>query len=204
MRGKFALIAADVNGIALYDISRDNVNLKYPRSLNTAFGEDIRYTVVAGICLIEGPFNTPGNLEVFVNGGRRLLHLWLDTAGSWKHPTTRIAPTTAVIGIPSLIQTKSDTKGDFEFIAPAESGGLVQLWLVFTSFLWTESECCDKRECDTRTLRKSREPRAACNFRQQTFFPLAWCFPRVSVESTYRLSDYPQRQRQCSTNPKPI
>lgn len=47
-RGKFALIAADVNGIALYDIPRDNVNPKYPRSLNTAFGEDIRDTVVAG------------------------------------------------------------------------------------------------------------------------------------------------------------
>ena len=127
-KGKFALIAVDFNGIALYDISRDNANPKHPWTLNTAFGEDIRGTLVAGISLIEGPFGTPGNLEVVINGGGRLLHLWRDSAGSWKHTTTKIAPATAVIGFPSLIQTKSGTKGDFELIAPAESGGLVQLW----------------------------------------------------------------------------
>lgn len=53
-RGKFALIAADVNGIALYDISRDNANPKHPWTSNTAFGQDIRGTLVAGISLIEG------------------------------------------------------------------------------------------------------------------------------------------------------
>lgn len=127
-RGSFALIAADVNGIALYDISRDNANPKHPWTLNTAFGEDISRTFVAGISLIEGPFGSPGNLEVVINGGGRLLHLWRDSAGSWKYPTTRIAPATAVIGFPSLIQTKSGTKGDFELIAAAESGGLLQLW----------------------------------------------------------------------------
>lgn len=127
-RGKFALIAADVNGIALYDISRDNVNPKHPWTLNTAFGEDIKGTLVAGISLIEGPFNNPGNLEVVINSGGRLLHLWRDSAESWKYPVTRIAPTTAVVGFPSLIQTQSGTRGDFELIAPAESGGLVQLW----------------------------------------------------------------------------
>lgn len=127
-RGIFALIAADVNGIALYDISRDNINPKHPWTLYTAFGEDISRTFVAGISLIEGPFGTPGNLEVDINGGGRLLHMWRDSAGSWKHPTTRISPATAVIGYPSLIQTKSGTKGDFELIAAAESGGLVQLW----------------------------------------------------------------------------
>lgn len=128
-RGNFALVAADVNGIALYDISRDNANPKHPWTLNTAFGEDIRGTSVSGISLIEGPFGTPGNLEVVINGGGRLLHLWRDSAGSWKHTTTRIAQATAVVGFPSLIQTKSGTKGDFELIAPAESGGgLVQLW----------------------------------------------------------------------------
>lgn len=126
--GKFSLIAVEVNGIALYDILRDNAYLKHPWTLNTAFGEEIRGTFVAGISLIKGPFITPGNLEVVINSGGRLLHLWRDSAGSWKHPTTRIAPTTAVIGFPSLIQTKSGTKGDFELIAPAGNGGLVQLW----------------------------------------------------------------------------
>lgn len=81
-RGNFALVAADVNGIALYDISRDNANPKHPWTLNTAFDEDIRGTRVAGISLIEGPFGTPGNLEVVINGGGRLLHLWRDSAGS--------------------------------------------------------------------------------------------------------------------------
>lgn len=70
-KGKFALIAADVNGIALYDISRENANLKRPWTLNTAFGEDIGATLVAGISLVEGPFGTPGNLEVVINGGGR-------------------------------------------------------------------------------------------------------------------------------------
>lgn len=126
-KGKFALVAADVNGIALYDTSRDNVSPNYPWTLNTAFGEDISRTIVAGISLIEGPFGTPGNLEVVINGAGRLLHLWRDPAGSWKHPTTKIAPATAVTGFPSLIQTKSGKKGDFELIAAVESGGLVQL-----------------------------------------------------------------------------
>lgn len=112
----------------MYDISLDNVNPKHPWTLNSAFGEDTSRNIVAGISLFEGPFGTPGNLEAVINRGGRLLHLWRDSAGSWDYPTTKIAPATAIIGFPSLIQTKSGTKRDLELIAPAESGGLVQLW----------------------------------------------------------------------------
>lgn len=126
--GNFALVAADVNSVGLFDISRDNANPKHPWTLHTAFGRDITRNLVTGISLIEGPFGTPGNLEVVVNGGGQLLHLWRNPAGSWKQPTTRISPSTAVVGFPSLYQTNSGTIGNFELIAPAASGGLVQLW----------------------------------------------------------------------------
>ncbi len=78
--------------------------------------------------MIEGPFNTPGTLELAVNADGRLTHLWRDDKGSWKYPSTQIAPGLAVTGVPSLIQTKSGKIGNFELIAPAATGGLVQLW----------------------------------------------------------------------------
>lgn len=103
-KGKFELVVADANGSALYNLTRDNGGSNgYPWTLTETFALDIR--LVGGISLIEGPFNNPGNLEVVINGGGRLLHFNNNPNGNWSgQDSVTDAP---VIGVPAFYQTKS-------------------------------------------------------------------------------------------------
>lgn len=124
-KGKFELIVADANGSALHNLTRDNEGSNgYPWTLTKTFAQNIG--IVAGLSVIEGPFDTPPNLELIVNKGGRLLHFNNNPNGNWSslNPVTD-AP---VIGVPALYQTKSGERGDFEVVAPSANGGLVWLW----------------------------------------------------------------------------
>lgn len=125
-RGNFELIVANADGSALHNLTRDNDILGvYPWKLTKTFAQDIG--IVTGLSVIEGPFNTPPNLELIINKSGRLVHFNNDPKGNWSslNPVTD-AP---VIGVPAFYQTtKSGTREDFEVVAPSAQGGLVWLW----------------------------------------------------------------------------
>lgn len=129
-RGKFELIVAHANGSALYNLTRHNESTtQYPWTLTKTFAHDIG--VVAGLSVIEGPFNSPGNLELIVNNDGRLVHFANEFEGNWYGPNP-VAPDTPILwGAPAFYQTKpvkSGAREDFEVVAPSATGGLVWLW----------------------------------------------------------------------------
>lgn len=127
-RGNFELIVANADGSALLHLTRDNdISKVYPWKLTKTFAQNIG--PVAGLSVIEGPFNTPPNLELIVNKGGRLVHFNNTPNGNWtgQNPVTD-AP---VIGVPALYQTTksgTNTREDFEVVAPSATGGLVWVW----------------------------------------------------------------------------
>lgn len=125
-RGNFELIVANADGSALLHLTRDNdISRVYPWNLTKTFAQDIG--IVAGLSVIEGPFNNPPNLELIVNKGGRLLQSNSNPNGNWStfSPVTDVP----VIGVPAFYQTtKSGTREDFEVVAPSATGGLVWLW----------------------------------------------------------------------------
>lgn len=124
-KGKFELVVADANGSALYNLTRDNGGSNgYPWTLTETLDLDIGS--LTGLSVIEGPFNSPPNLELIVNKGGRLLHFNNNPDGNWSgQDSVTDAP---VIGVPAFYQTKSGERGDFEVVAPSANGGLVWLW----------------------------------------------------------------------------
>lgn len=117
------LVAGDWN--PLYELSRENGDKK-PWSQKATFGKNVGKVV--GVSHIEGLFGDPGvaNLELVVNAGGQLLHYAVGANGNWSN-STKVADT-AVVGVPSLIQTKRAGKRDnLEPFAAAESGSLIQL-----------------------------------------------------------------------------
>lgn len=124
-RGNFELIVANADGSALHNLTRDNnISKLYPWKLTKTFALDIG--TVTGLSVIEGPFNTPPNLELIVNNGGRLLQLNNSPDGNW----SSLSPVTdaPVTGVPAFYQANSGERGDFEVVAPSEKGGLVWLW----------------------------------------------------------------------------
>ncbi len=124
-RGNFELIVANADGSALHNLTRDNnISKLYPWKLTETFAQDIG--TVTGLSVIEGPFNTPPNLELIVNKGGRLLQLNNSPDGNW----SSLSPVTdaPVTGVPAFYQANSGERGDFEVVAPSEKGGLVWLW----------------------------------------------------------------------------
>lgn len=128
-KGKFELIVAHANGSSLYNLTRHNESTPYPWTLTKTFADNIG--VVAGLSVIEGPFNSPPNLELIVNNDGRLVHFNNDPKGDWYGPNP-VAPDTPILwGAPAFYQTKpvkSGAREDFEVIAPSAAGGVVWLW----------------------------------------------------------------------------
>lgn len=102
-KGKFELIVAHANGSSLYNLTRHNESTPYPWTLTKTFADNIG--VVAGLSVIEGPFNSPPNLELIVNNDGRLVHFNNNPKGDWYGPNP-VAPDTPILwGAPAFYQT---------------------------------------------------------------------------------------------------
>ena len=92
----------------------------------TAFGQSAGQ--VAAVSLIQSNYGSPGNLEVVTRIGNRLAHFCRGSASpfTWSGPTFFGASTAA--GVPSLIQSRFGTKGNFEVVVPLTTGGMAHYW----------------------------------------------------------------------------
>jgi hypothetical protein len=79
------------------------------------------------VTMIQSNLSSPGSLENVVRVGQDLYFLWRDSTGSfaWSTPTHL---TTGAAGVPSMIQSRYGSSGNFELIFPAAGGGLMHMW----------------------------------------------------------------------------
>ncbi|CAO5167592.1 conserved hypothetical protein [Frankia sp. AiPs1] len=82
---------------------------------------------VDAVSMIQSTLANPGPLEMVIRVGDALSFLWRDSSGTfaWHAPT---ALAQGVRGVPSLIQSRLGTKGNFELLVPAADVGLIHLW----------------------------------------------------------------------------
>jgi len=82
---------------------------------------------VDAIALIQSHFDYPGSLEAVIRTGSVLRYLWRDSLATkrWRAPTQI---TTGVSGVPSFIQSRYGTNGNFELLVPSATRGLVSMW----------------------------------------------------------------------------
>ncbi|MCM3883786.1 hypothetical protein [Frankia sp. R82] len=84
---------------------------------------------IDAVTMVQSTLATPGPLEVVVRVGDALQFLWRESSGmfAW-HAPTPLAAGQAVGGVPSLVQSRLGSKGNFELLVPAADVGLVHLW----------------------------------------------------------------------------
>jgi hypothetical protein len=119
-QGNFELVVpAAGGGLHFYWRNNDDPNL--PWNGPFPFGEGLGE--VDGLSLIQGPFGSPGNLEVVARAGDRLHFFGRDSGPPWEwHGPFEIA--SGVRGNPVLIQSRFGTRGNYELVVPAAEGGL--------------------------------------------------------------------------------
>jgi hypothetical protein len=79
------------------------------------------------LTMIQSRLVSPPSLEMVARYGQTLSFLWRDGGPTyrWREPTPI---GTGAAGIPSLIQGRLGTIGNFELVVPAATGGLMHLW----------------------------------------------------------------------------
>ncbi|WP_447601174.1 hypothetical protein [Nitrospira sp. Nam80] len=105
---------------------RNNDNPALPWSALSGFGKAMGK--VEAISMIQSNFGSPGNLELVARVGQQLQFMWRDSgpAFQWNGPTPIF---TGARGNPVLLQSRFGTKGNFELVVPAATGGgLFFLW----------------------------------------------------------------------------
>ncbi|MCM3925903.1 hypothetical protein ND748_30070, partial [Frankia sp. AiPs1] len=82
---------------------------------------------VDALTMVQSTLANPGPLEVAVRVGSALYFLWRDSTGAfaWHDPKQLIQ---GVGGVPSLVQSRLGTKGNFELLIPAADVGILHLW----------------------------------------------------------------------------
>ncbi len=82
---------------------------------------------VDALTMVQSTLANPGPLEVAVRVGSALYFLWRDSTGAfaWHDPKQL---TQGVGGVPSLVQSRLGTKGNFELLIPAADVGILHLW----------------------------------------------------------------------------
>jgi hypothetical protein len=125
-RGNFEMVVPLASGgIAHFD--RNNDDPSFPWFGPNIFGADVG--VFSAVSLIQSNFGSPGNLEVVAIHDGQLLHFSRDSGPGFHwfgpdpvNPGGR--PVTGATGIPSLIQGRFGTRGNFELVVPLADGGL--------------------------------------------------------------------------------
>ncbi|HEX6888580.1 MAG TPA: hypothetical protein VF143_10790 [Candidatus Nanopelagicales bacterium] len=124
IKGNFELVPPMSHGGGLFHAWRNN-DAGMGWSGPTLIPARPRYQ---GSSLIQGNYGTPGNLEcVAIDEAGNLDFFWrMDRSPwTWSGPF-RVA--SGLRGVPSLIQSRHGTKGNFEVVAPHGAGGLAHLW----------------------------------------------------------------------------
>ena len=123
-KGNFEMVVPAANG-GLLHFWRNNDIGTFPWSGPTAFGASLGH--VDAVTMIESNFGSPGNLEVVARVGGQLFFFWRDSGPAlhWNGPVPLM---TGVAGNPVLIQSRFGTKGNFEMVVPAATGGLLHFW----------------------------------------------------------------------------
>ncbi|SNQ46521.1 conserved hypothetical protein [Frankia canadensis] len=82
---------------------------------------------VDAVTMVQSTLANPGPLEVAFRVGQTLSFLWRDSTGAfaWHDP---IALAQGVGGVPSLVQSRLGTKGNFELLVPSANAGVIHLW----------------------------------------------------------------------------
>ena len=123
-RGNFEVVAPLATG-GLGHLWRDNDAFGMPWHGPAPFGAAAG--TVEAASLVQGTYDSPGNLEVVARAGNRLAHFWRDSgpAFAWNGPFWFY---TGAAGTPSLVQGRFGTRGNFEVVAPLAAGGMGHFW----------------------------------------------------------------------------
>src|SRR5262249_49525444 len=88
---------------------------------------------IDAVTMIQSNFGSPGNLEVVARTGDRLIFLWRDSGPGlqWHGPFPLIADgrePRGFSGVPSLIQSRFGSRGNFELLVALAQGGFAFFW----------------------------------------------------------------------------
>ena len=119
-KGNFELVVPAATGGGLLFSYRNNDNPSLPWSAPLRFGQTLG--TVDEVTCIQSNFGWPGNLELIARVGQQLHFMWRDSgpAFRWSAPTSMFG---GARGNPVLIQSRFGTKGNFELVVPAATGG---------------------------------------------------------------------------------
>lgn len=125
-KGNFEIVSPlAAGGLGQYWRDNDDENLPWHGPI--AFGNDAG--IIRGVSLIQSNFGTLGNLELMAVdvGGHSLMHFWCDSDSYFQwHGPEQISEKSLVpafSGNPSMIQSRSRGRGNFELVVPKASGG---------------------------------------------------------------------------------
>jgi len=124
IRGNFELVAPYATG-GLVHFWRNNDVVGLPWNGPFRFGVGN----IGGVCLLQGNYGDPGNLELVARQGNQLVFYWRmgRPPFTWNGPFP-IPGSTGVSGVPALIQSEYGVQGNFELVVPMAAGGLAHFW----------------------------------------------------------------------------
>jgi hypothetical protein len=127
--GNYEVVVPAAGGLAFY--RRQNDDPARPWTAPVFFGGGLGE--IEGVALIQSNFGTPGNLEAAVvarRGSTRSLALFFcdpSSSSSWNGPFEVPLGGLEPAGVPSLVQGRHGTRGDFELIVPLTNGRAAHL-----------------------------------------------------------------------------
>jgi hypothetical protein len=108
----------------LTHVWRDNDAAAFP--WRDPFQTSQRLGRIDAVTMVQSSLQAPGPFEVVARVGRELHFTWRDgTAFGWRDPV-RLA--TGVDGVPSLVQSRLGSRGNFELTVPSADVGIFHLW----------------------------------------------------------------------------
>ncbi len=116
-KGNFEVVVP-TSFAGILHLSRNNDDPTYPWSAPTLFAQNLGK--VDGVSLIQSNFSSPGNLELAASAGGRVYHIMRDSgpAFQWSEPV----PISDASGLPSLIQSRNGSRGNFELVVAGANG----------------------------------------------------------------------------------
>ncbi|MEO1779001.1 MAG: trypsin-like serine protease [Pseudomonadota bacterium] len=118
----FQLVFPREGGNGLVHRHRENDKPGLPWSRVAFFGQS--FGRVDAVSLIQSNY---GNLEIVFRDGDKLYHMWRHNQNGWMENRTVELPA-RVRGVPSLIQGRSGSRGNFEVLAPSVVAGVTHLY----------------------------------------------------------------------------
>lgn len=121
VQGNFELVVPSASGGLLHFYRDNDGNQAWIQTAQ--FGQSLG--IVSGVTMIASNYGYPDNLEVIAQAGGTLYSFWRGPGTGWNGPGF---VANGVTGIPSLIQSRFGSKGNFEFVVPSAGGGLFHFY----------------------------------------------------------------------------